>query len=180
MGRTRRNYLYNHTTLRIARDYLHYVQGGEALTLIRVSDWLSAAAYTFAFGGGTFDREGNHAAIRNGYVVGGSVPTRSLPVPPMPQESQANWLAGQLAMFAAQHASQLSTRNHGYIGTWYPDKRGNVQLDLSEWVEDATQAMALAVYRGEEYVYDVAAGRDISVTRGRVALEIAMEDTTNG
>jgi hypothetical protein len=139
------------------------------MTRISVYAWDYAAELTLKQGGGTFNGEGFVSKPDNGYIVGGVVPSEIIQ---MGGILTARSLAERLAHFRAKHGVHFSNRTACYVGTW-KDGADNIHLDVSEWVPTFKQAIALAVYRKEAAIWDVAAGKEVSTLPAHIGIEEA-------
>lgn len=124
-----------------------------------------AAYRTMRDSGGTFLLNGHPVYLgdRQGYMVGGIVPTRIEAVGQYPYHVA---LGDVLRDFVRDNARETVRRsgegatNNLYLGTWVHD--GKVYIDLSEWVEGKAEAVALAQSRGELAIWDCYAGNEVS------------------
>src|SRR5690349_20249606 len=118
---------------------------------------------TEADGGGTFYPWGQNARLTSGYVVGGRV-----------KPQQIAWgdtdkvLARRLRDFVNAHRAVFREPNT-YLGTWVDDK-GTCHLDVSQVVNDKTQAIALGIARSKIAIWDVANQREIQLGGFRARL----------
>jgi hypothetical protein len=138
------------------------------MTRISVHDWGYAAELTMKQGGGTFNGEGFVSKPDNGYIVGGVVPTETIEIT---EATTIGRVAEKLAHFRAKHGVHFSNRTACYIGTWQHGKY--IDFDVSERVPTFKQAIALAVYRKEAAIWDVAAGKEVSTLPAHIGIEEA-------
>lgn len=89
----------------------------------------------------------------DGYMVGGYVPTQTVPV--------AQFVVDDIAAFIEQHASMLDSGDEFYVGTWV--SAGLVYLDLSKRFRFLSDALIIGGLHKELAVWSVSAGQEITL-----------------
>jgi hypothetical protein len=101
-------------------------------------------------GGGTFTRSATYFSGKNGFVVGGIVP--SLVIEP-----------SAITIEAVERTEEWIERNRSarYYGSW--NDAGTIHIDAVDIIEDREEAIRLAEERGELAIYDLAADEEVRV-----------------
>lgn len=114
------------------------------------------ARETLAHGGGSAWPDGTLSRPADGYMVGGIVPTLTIPV------VGADTLAQCVFDFVVSHHDTLHAGPDAprVVGTWKHE--GRIYVDVSEWVADRVRAVGLAHERGELAIWDCYHGNEIN------------------
>lgn len=142
-------------TLAISPVPAGYDAGTSALMFAR-----GLANATVSEGGATLDASsGRPAGWTTGYMVGGAVPSLTLPatLAPVHVATLADWLA-------SVRPGAIAARQ--YVGSWIDG--ATAWFDVSDRLADRADALTLAAARGELAIWDLANAAEIRVTPATV------------
>jgi hypothetical protein len=106
-------------------------------------------------GGTTLNRDGAIESRRDGYVVGGRVPSLKVPVIPGICVEVARWLERQ----------PVTQSWSGHVGSWLDGD--TLYVDLVDIVDDKLEAAAIGRGRGELAIYDLSTSESIFLEQYR-------------